>query len=114
MARLLPADADLLVPVPLHRWRLWSRGFNQAALIAAAMTKASGVASDPTLLVRRRRTPPLRGMGPRARAKPVAGAFEVPDRATTAPGHQRGVLFQDVHTSSSPPAHRPRPPPKRP
>src|SRR3546814_11720403 len=60
MARLLPADADLLVPVPLHRWRLWSRGFNQAALIAAAMTKASGVASAPTLLVRLRRTPPLR------------------------------------------------------
>src|SRR3546814_11664010 len=90
MARLLPADADLLVPVPLHRWRLWSRGFNQAALIAAAMTKASGVASDPTLLVRRRRTPPLRGMGPRARAKTVAGAFEVPDRATTALGGKNG------------------------
>src|SRR3546814_10270412 len=77
---------------------LWSRGFNQAALIAAAMTKASGVASDPTLLVRRRRTPPLRGMGPRARAKTVAGAFEVPDRATTALGGKHVVLIDDVHT----------------
>eukprot|EP01035_Chromulina_nebulosa_P012369 gene12368-16483_t len=39
MARLLPDDADLLVPVPLHRWRLWSRGFNQAALIAASLAR---------------------------------------------------------------------------
>ncbi len=30
MARLMPEGADLLVPVPLHRWRIWSRGFNQA------------------------------------------------------------------------------------
>src|SRR3546814_16405178 len=99
MARLLPADADLLVPVPLHRWRLWSRGFNQAALIAAAMTKASGVASDPTLLVRRRRTPPLRGMGPRASAQPVAGPFEFPEPPTPALGDQRVVLIPCVHTT---------------
>ena len=60
MARLLPDDADVLVPVPLHRWRLWSRGFNQAALISAALTRVSGVANDPLLLRRVRATPRLR------------------------------------------------------
>src|SRR5690606_24982183 len=51
MARLLPEGADLLVPVPLHRRRLWARGFNQAALIAAALSRASGVPGDAMLLV---------------------------------------------------------------
>lgn len=69
MARLLPADAELLIPVPLHRWRLWSRGFNQAALIAQALTRARGVPNDPLLLRRVRATPPLRGMGAKARAR---------------------------------------------
>ncbi|HVI99460.1 MAG TPA: ComF family protein [Sphingomonas sp.] len=101
MARLLPGDADLLVPVPLHRWRLWSRGFNQAALIAAALTKASGIANDPSLLVRRRRTPPLRGMGPRARAKAVAGAFAVGPRGKAVLHGRRVVLIDDIHTSGA-------------
>ncbi|PNB30898.1 amidophosphoribosyltransferase, partial [Pseudomonas sp. FW305-130] len=68
MARLLPEDADMLLPVPLHRWRLWSRGFNQAALIANALTRVSGIAHDPLLLRRVKATPPLRAMGAKARA----------------------------------------------
>jgi predicted amidophosphoribosyltransferase len=78
MRRLLPPDADLLVPVPLHRWRLWSRGFNQAALIAAALSRAGGPPTDPLLLHRIRATPALRGLGRRERARTVAGVFMVP------------------------------------
>ena len=41
MAARLPSPAEgevpLLVPVPLHRWRLWQRGFNQAALLAGEL-----------------------------------------------------------------------------
>jgi predicted amidophosphoribosyltransferase len=35
----LPAGVDLLVPVPLHRWRLAGRGFNQAALLARELAR---------------------------------------------------------------------------
>lgn len=99
MRRLLPRDVDLLVPVPLHRWRIWSRGFNQAALIADAVATLSGVAHDRTALSRPRRTLLLRGLGGRARAKAVAGAFAVvqPDRV-------RGrtvALVDDVYTSGA-------------
>lgn len=99
MRRLVPADADLLVPVPLHRWRIWSRGFNQASLIADALAKLSGVPHDRDLLVRRRRTMLLRGLGGRQRAKAVAGAF-----AVGAPDRVKGkavVLVDDVYTSGA-------------
>lgn len=101
MARLMPADAELLVPVPLHRARLWSRGFNQAALIAAALARATGVPADPLLLRRIRPTPVLRGLGARGRAKAVAGAFALaPDGAARVRG-RRIVLVDDVHTSGA-------------
>lgn len=101
MARLMPGDAELLVPVPLHRWRLWSRGFNQAVLIARALGKAGGVPVDPHLLRRVKATPVLRGLGARGRAKAVAGAFAL---APGAGGRLRGrsvVLVDDVHTSGA-------------
>ena len=100
MARLLPEDADVLVPVPLHRWRLWSRGFNQSALIAAALTRPSGVPHDPLLLRRTKATPPLRGMGPKARARTVAGVFAVVDPKALLRG-KSVVLIDDIHTSGA-------------
>jgi ComF family protein len=100
MARLMPADADLLVAVPLHRWRLWSRGFNQAALIAGALGRVSGVPADPLLLRRIKATPPLRGMGPKARARTVAGVFRVVDPHARLKG-KAVVLVDDIHTSGA-------------
>lgn len=99
MRRLLPAGIDLLIPVPLHRWRLWSRGFNQAALIADAVAELSGVAHDREVLVRSRRTVPLRGLGGKRRSKAVAGAFVASDKERV-----RGrtiALVDDVYTSGA-------------
>ena len=101
MARLLPQGAELLVPVPLHRRRLWSRGFNQAALIARAIGRTSGLPTDPMALSRTRATPVLRGMSPRERARAVAGAFCVTERGATAVQAKRIVLIDDVHTSGA-------------
>ncbi|MCW3849541.1 ComF family protein [Sphingomonas sp. LB-2] len=101
MARLMPEGAGLLVPVPLHRWRIWGRGFNQAALIAAALSKASGVPADPFLLRRIKATPVLRGLGPRGRAKAVAGAFALAPEAKQRIAGKTIVLVDDVHTSGA-------------
>lgn len=101
MARLMPEGADLLVPVPLHRWRIWSRGFNQAALIARSLTLATGVTNDPMLLQRPRATPVLRGMGARGRAKAVAGAFRVHPDAREKLRGKAVVLIDDIHTSGA-------------
>ena len=99
MAPGLPIGLDLLVPVPLHRWRLWSRGYNQAALIAAALHRRTGIAHDPFVLVRRRSTVPLKGLGKRERRKAVAGAFALAHRESVA-GRAIG-LVDDVYTSGA-------------
>ncbi|MET0308961.1 MAG: ComF family protein [Sphingomonas sp.] len=101
MARLMPVDADLLVPVPLHRWRIWTRGFNQAALIARRLSKAGGVPADAELLLRVKATPVLRGLGPRGRAKAVAGAFALAPGARDRIAGKTIVLVDDVHTSGA-------------
>jgi ComF family protein len=99
MARHVPADADLFVPVPLHRWRLWGRGYNQATLIAAALTRNAGCGYDSLILKRSRRTPALRGMNPRQRREAVRAAFTVtaPDRLKD----RHVVLVDDVYTSGA-------------
>jgi ComF family protein len=101
MRRLIPNDADLLVPVPLHRWRLWSRGFNQAALVAARLSVMSGIAHDPIVLRRTRATAVLRAMGPRQRVKAVAGAFAIDKQRADRLRGRHVVLVDDVHTSGA-------------
>ena len=94
----LTPDA-LLVPVPLHRRRLWGRGFNQAALIAAELARKNGGQADPLLLRRSRHTPRLKGMSVSERRRAVQGAFAVRDGRSV-----RGrniILVDDVYTSGS-------------
>lgn len=97
MLRVMPDEVDLLVSVPLHRWRLWGRGYNQAALIADALARMSGVPARHDLLRRTKATPSLRGLGRRARAKAVRGAFAVDDPLAGA----SVVLVDDVFTSGA-------------
>jgi ComF family protein len=101
MLPLLPPPAGdfLLVPVPLHRTRLWGRGFNQSALVARELARKLVVAMDARALRRTRRTPPLKGMSPLQRRKAVAGAFAVPDKARVA--GKTVILIDDVLTTGS-------------
>jgi len=103
MARHLPAAGGgaLLAPVPLHRWRIWKRGYNQAALIAAALARRAGAEVMPDLLERTRATPYLRGMGPRERAETVRGAFRVAEPRRPAIEGREVILVDDVYTSGA-------------
>lgn len=101
MARWVPEGTTLLVPVPLHRWRLWKRGYNQAALIADAIGSVGDIPVDRFALERLRKTPPLRGMDGAARARTVRAAFRVrPDAAASLNG-QKVTLVDDVYTSGA-------------
>ncbi len=85
----------VLVPVPLHRWRLWGRGFNQAALIGGHL----GRSLDPDLLVRTRSTPRLKGLNPAERRKAVSGVFAV--RAGADVKGRSFILVDDVITTGA-------------
>jgi len=100
MAPLVTLSGDaLLVPVPLHRTRLWGRGFNQSALVARELSRRLSIANDPFALRRIRRTPALKGMSPLQRRKTVAGAFAVRDKAAVA--GKTVILVDDVLTTGS-------------
>lgn len=101
-ARMTSADADwLLVPVPLHRWRLWRRGFNQAALLASEIARIKGMRLEVDALLRTRATPSLAGLGSKARARAMAGAIAVnPKRAERLRGASI-MLVDDVLTSGA-------------
>ncbi|MDO7835407.1 ComF family protein [Sphingobium sp. HBC34] len=99
MLRHVGDGEAVIMPVPLHRWRLWHRGFNQSALIADHLARLTGWPLEKRALRRVKRTSPLRGMTPRQRAKTVRGAFVLAD------GHGLNgrpvLLIDDVHTSGA-------------
>ena len=100
MRPLVDTGGDpILVPVPLHRGRLWTRGFNQAALLARELAVQCGLQHNPFTLVRRKRTSTLKGMSPLQRRREVAGAFAVADPAEV--GGRKVILVDDVLTTGS-------------
>lgn len=92
------ADA-LLVPVPLHRWRLWSRGFNQSLAIAREIGRVRGLACAPDALIRVKATPKLGGLGRAERARQLAGAVRA--SGTVDLGGRTILLVDDVYTSGA-------------
>ena len=98
---LAPQEGAWLAPVPLHRWRIWKRGYNQAALIASALGRRSALEARLDLLDRVKRTPPLRAMNPAQRRDAVRGAFRIARKHAEAVRDRHVILVDDVFTSGA-------------
>ena len=97
----LLADADLIVPVPLYRSRLWWRRFNQSAMLAQSVGRLASVPVDCFVLARVRRTSSQVGLSAEQRRKNVAGAFKMlPARAARVKGKSI-VVVDDVITTGA-------------
>jgi predicted amidophosphoribosyltransferase len=95
------ARADALVPVPLHRRRLFQRKYNQAAVLAQAVGRLTDRPVILDALIRIRRTAPLEEKSPEQRAHEVAGSFAVrPSRVAQIMG-RTVLLVDDVMTSGA-------------
>jgi ComF family protein len=108
MARLMAragatllADAEAVVPVPLHRFRLWTRRYNQSSLLAQHLCRQTGHPYRPELLIRTRATPRQVGLDHAKRRKNVRGAFRVPEASKGEVRGRRLVLIDDVMTTGA-------------
>ncbi len=99
--RELLAEADLLVPIPLHRGRLFWRRFNQANALAEVISKAAKVPNDPFVLERTKATPSQVGLTKIQRAENMHGAFAVPEAEKIRIEGRALVLIDDVLTSGA-------------
>lgn len=92
--------AEIICPVPLHRLRLISRGFNQAAWLAKRLKDGKGRLRM-RLLKRTRRTEPQVKLGPDQRRSNVAGAFVVDAKRAALVKGRRVLIIDDVLTTGS-------------
>lgn len=90
---------DLIVPVPLHRRRLFSRRFNQSALLAQHLSDLTDIPYDNTLMERIKATPPQVGLTRGQRHKNVTGAFQISNRALVS--DKNIILIDDVLTTGA-------------
>jgi ComF family protein len=94
-------QADLLVPVPLHRRRLFERKYNQAAVLAFAIGRLADRPVLPDALSRTRRTAPLDDKSPEERAQELAGTIQVRTARQSKLTGRTVLLIDDVMTSGA-------------
>lgn len=97
----LLARAEILVPVPLHRRRLFHRKYNQAAALAFTIGRLTRLPVQPDALQRIRETAPLEEKTPQERALEVSGSLRVrPSRLKRIIG-RTVLMVDDVMTSGA-------------
>lgn len=97
----LARDCDAIVPIPLHRTRLWWRRFNQSMELARPLAEASGKPIEPDLLQRVKRTAQQTGLSKNQRGVNLQGAFRVPPEAKPRLEGRRILLVDDVITTGA-------------
>ncbi len=98
---------DVVIPVPLHRWRLMRRGYNQAGLLVKNWTRYSRESGMPGFffdiseeaLSRTRRSRPQAGLGRKKRKADIQGAFTVIKDSRVR--GKRILIVDDVHTTGA-------------
>jgi ComF family protein len=95
------SSADAVVPVPLYRWRLWRRRYNQSALLAQHICRAQGKVFAPELLCRLRPTPSQTGLDHEERRRNMRNAFGVPEAGVSRVAGKSFVLVDDVRTTGA-------------
>lgn len=99
--RRLLAETDVMLPVPLHRLRLWKRRFNQSAVLAQRIAALSGTPWRHDVLLRARPTRAQVGLDQEARRRNVRNAFAVrADRLAEVAG-KSVLLVDDVRTTGA-------------
>jgi len=97
----LITESDCIIPVPLHRIRLFMRRYNQAALLALGLAKLSDKPVIYDLLVRKINTPPQMSLNRNQRLKNVKSAFGINDKYKEKVKGKSVLLIDDVMTTGA-------------
>mgnify|MGYP003390695900 CR=1 FL=1 len=97
----LVTDEHLIVPVPLHYFRLLSRGFNQSAWLAGSLSRLTGARLGVDILKRTRSTPIQGGLSAEGRRRNVEGVFRVRRSRHHMVKDQKILLVDDVLTTGA-------------
>lgn len=95
------AEADFIAPVPLHRWRLVQRRYNQAAMIAYSLSDSEDIDCLPDLLLRVRATPSQGFLNAKERIRNVSRAFTLNRHYKAQIKNKKIVLVDDVYTTGA-------------
>lgn len=93
--------ADVIIPVPLHRWRLLRRRYNQAAIMGQFLSRQVNIPCAVDVLIRRRATVTQGHLRSKERAQNVSAAFDVPPKRKPLIAGKRIVLIDDVYTTGA-------------
>lgn len=91
-------NADVLVPVPLHKSRLKERGYNQANILAYELSKYIGIPVDKELIIRNKNTVPQKELDDFERAKNVENAFKIVKNVVQ---YKKVILIDDIYTTGT-------------
>lgn len=91
-------NADVIIPIPIHRKKLVSRGYNQAELFARELSKWLQIPTDSHLLVRVLNTKPQKELGNNDRSKNLKNAFKLTENVVK---YNKVILVDDIYTTGS-------------
>lgn len=92
---------DLILPVPVHRHKLSTRGFNQAGLIADSFASRTGIKTDPYILIRERETRMMRSLSPQERRDNIRGALSIRPRRKADIAGKSILIIDDIYTTGA-------------
>lgn len=88
---------DLIIPIPLYKKKLRKRGYNQAEILARALSEGTGIPMNTRILIRQRETAPQKKLNDKERRKNIRGAFVVLKQVRG----KKIVLIDDIYTTGS-------------
>lgn len=87
-----------LIPVPIHKRKRKTRGYNQAQVLTASLSKVLGIPQYPDYLTRQIDTTPQKELGPMARLKNLQKAFHIGENSVKL---KKILLVDDIYTTGA-------------